>query len=292
MRQRILTAVAGIPVMLFLLFSPWREGLLFFLAVMAVALVGLGEFYQTCSRKGAQPDLIVGYAASALFLIVSRYDRVRPVGMGLMPITLTFLIIGALIREVFNLRRRPILNVGVTLIGALYSGWLFTYLISLRNLSGAIYPAFVFESSEAVQSFFAHTGPWLLLLIFCCTWTCDSAAYFVGKTMGKRKLAPVLSPHKTFEGAVGGLVGSMIVGLLVGLWVGLPGPHALILGTLLGVTGQLGDLVKSSLKRDLGVKDFGELLPGHGGILDRFDSLLVNAPIAYYYFVYAVGMRG
>jgi phosphatidate cytidylyltransferase len=131
---------------------------------------------------------------------------------------------------------------------------------------------------------------WLALVVAAC-WAADTAAYAVGKTLGRHKLCPSISPGKTVEGAVGGLIGAMLLTFLLGQWLGLPTGHALALGALLGVAGQLGDLAESKLKRWAGVKDSGSILPGHGGVLDRFDSLLVNAPLAYYYLRFIAGMQ-
>jgi len=115
------------------------------------------------------------------------------------------------------------------------------------------------------------------------TWITDTGAYFVGSRFGRRKLAPRLSPNKTVEGAIGGLIFATAMSIAWGSWIGLPWWHCAILGPILGFLGQIGDLCESALKRDLGIKDFGGIMPGHGGILDRFDSLLFTAPIAYYY---------
>ena len=115
------------------------------------------------------------------------------------------------------------------------------------------------------------------------TWLNDTGAYLIGARLGKTKLAPALSPKKTVEGALGGLAFATVTSVLCGLWFQLPLVHALILGPVLGMLGQVGDLCESAIKRDLGIKDFGGIMPGHGGILDRFDSILFTAPIAYYY---------
>lgn len=123
---------------------------------------------------------------------------------------------------------------------------------------------------------------WLALAVAAC-WTTDSAALVVGKTLGSHKLWPSVSPGKTIEGSVGGLLGSVLVTLWLGRWLGLSTGHALALGCALGIVGQLGDLAESKLKRWAGVKDSGSILPGHGGMLDHFDSLLANGPFAYYY---------
>jgi phosphatidate cytidylyltransferase len=129
-------------------------------------------------------------------------------------------------------------------------------------------------------------GAWLMLLVSVCVWATDTAAYFVGRGVGRRKLAPTLSPGKTVEGALGGLVGGLVAGGLFGAWLRLTPYDALTLGALAAVAGQIGDLWESALKRELGIKDFGAIMPGHGGALDRFDSLLFVAPLAYLYLLW------
>lgn len=124
-------------------------------------------------------------------------------------------------------------------------------------------------------------GARVMLLVFFSTWATDSGAYLVGRKYGRRKLTPA-SPNKTVEGSEGGFAASLLVGVLAGLALHLPIGLCAAIGALVGVTSQLGDLAKSILKRDLGTKDFGDLIPGHGGVLDRCDSLLMNVPLVYY----------
>ena len=120
-----------------------------------------------------------------------------------------------------------------------------------------------------------------MLFVAVCVWATDTFAYFVGRGCGKHKLSPILSPAKTVEGAIGGLLGAVGVGIIFGLWIHLPIFRAVGVGLIAGIVGQIGDLFESALKRELGIKDFGSVMPGHGGALDRFDSLLFVAPFAY-----------
>lgn len=160
------------------------------------------------------------------------------------------------------------------LIGAVYIGMLLGSFVLLRDLGPRL----------SVTPFgAADRGAWLMLLVALCVWAGDTAAYFVGRSLGRKKLAPTLSPGKTVEGAVGGLVGSIVVGAGFGHWFGIPLTIGLGFGVLAGTFGPLGDLWESALKRELGIKDFGGVMPGHGGALDRFDSLLFVAPLAFLY---------
>ena len=164
------------------------------------------------------------------------------------------------------------LSVESTVLGAVYIGWAFGYhLILLRDLSGV--------------------GRGLIFFLVVTIWLGDTAAYLFGKRFGRHKLRPTISPGKTIEGTIAGLVFGTLGGL--GVWSFflqdiLSLPHALILGVLLGIVGQLSDLSESVIKRSADVKDSGQLIPGHGGLLDRCDSLIFSAPVLYYYFIYLV----
>jgi phosphatidate cytidylyltransferase len=155
-----------------------------------------------------------------------------------------------------------------TLFGAIYIGWLLGYAIWLQGRAD---------------------GPQLVLFLVGVTWAGESAAYLVGSSVGRHRLAPVLSPGKTVEGAIAQLVVSIAAALALGFWLlpacGLLGAAGA--GVILGVVGQVGDLAESAIKRSIGTKDTGDLIPGHGGMLDRIDSLLFNAPALYLYSLYA-----
>jgi phosphatidate cytidylyltransferase len=159
----------------------------------------------------------------------------------------------------------------VTVFGIGYVNWLLGYAFWLRDL----------ESGEE----------WVLLLVWV-TWLGETAAYLVGSAVGRHKLAPAVSPKKTLEGALAQLVVSGLAAVIARAWFfpALSLPGALLVGLLLGIAGQVGDLVESALKRSVGTKDTGRLIPGHGGVLDRVDSLLFNTPILFYYAVNVQGM--
>jgi phosphatidate cytidylyltransferase len=155
-----------------------------------------------------------------------------------------------------------------TLFGAIYIGWLLGYAIWLQGRAD---------------------GPQLVLFLVGVTWAGESAAYLVGSSVGRRRLAPILSPGKTVEGAIAQVITSIAAALALGFWLlpacGLLGAAGA--GVILGVIGQVGDLAESAIKRSIGTKDTGDLIPGHGGMLDRIDSLLFNAPALYLYSLYA-----
>jgi phosphatidate cytidylyltransferase len=132
---------------------------------------------------------------------------------------------------------------------------------------------------------FAENGPRLLLFALVITWAADTTAYFVGRAMGKHPLAPHISPKKTWEGAVGSMVGSLIVAWAFSYWIRIPIGHLVAMAVIGNVAGQMGDLLESAYKRSAGVKDSGGLLPGHGGVLDRIDALILCIPVIWYYVV-------
>ena len=129
-------------------------------------------------------------------------------------------------------------------------------------------------------------GPKLLMFALVITWVGDTAAYFVGRAMGKHKLAPVLSPKKTWEGAVASILGALLVAVGFSKWLIVPLPHLLAMAAVGNIAGQAGDLLESAYKRSAGVKDSGTLLPGHGGVLDRIDALILAIPVVWYYWIW------
>ncbi len=132
----------------------------------------------------------------------------------------------------------------------------------------------------------SRVGPILLMFVMVITWVGDTAAYFVGRSVGKHPLAPVLSPKKTWEGTVASILGALLVAVLFRKWLIVPLPHLLAMATVGNIAGQAGDLLESAYKRSAGVKDSGSLLPGHGGVLDRIDALILAIPVVWYYWIW------
>jgi phosphatidate cytidylyltransferase len=257
------TALVALPALLaaFFLGPPWLG-----VAVVAAALaVGLREFEALLRARGMKPMRHVGLLlAAALFL-----DVVSP---GWLPVP--FVPLGALLLLTFTLWRgadfESVTAAAATLLGAVYLGALGGTIASLRVL-------------DPVEE-----GAWRLVLLLGIQVFSDSVAFFVGHAFGRRRLAPTVSPGKSVEGAIGGLAGGVLGAFAVraaGL-PDLPALHAGGLGIAVAAMGIVGDLDESLLKRWAGVKDSGRLFPGHGGMLDRLDSLLFGAPVLYYYFQY------
>jgi phosphatidate cytidylyltransferase len=129
-------------------------------------------------------------------------------------------------------------------------------------------------------------GPMLLMFALVITWVGDTAAYFIGKAMGRHKLAPVLSPNKSWEGSIASILGALLVAVVFARWLSVPLPHLLAMAAVGNVAGQAGDLLESAYKRSAGAKDSGTLLPGHGGVLDRIDALILAIPVVWYYWIW------
>lgn len=269
MLARIITALIGIPIVVALVF--WPGGLPFKILAGLAATIGLLEFYSAATKGGARPHLVLGLVGALLFLYFSddlfSLQYIIPTFTGLILVSLTV--------ELFRAHHRPLANVGATVLGLGYVVWLVLHFIWLRDIDGLM----------RVGPWTADRGAWLLMFVLLTTWALDSGAYFVGRFYGTRKLAPRISPGKTVEGSVGGFVSALIVGAVVAAIMDIPQPHGLILGALIGITGQIGDLAGSTIKREVGIKDFGAIMPGHGGVLDRLDSLLFAVPVVYWYLI-------
>lgn len=265
--KRVGVAAVGIPLAVGLgyLGGYWLAG---FLALLAAA--GAWEFYAMHRHRGvAAFPLVGGLLASALVLlaVIGTPDYASS-------ITVLALALGAPALLLARTESRPALAGPVTLFGALYTGGLLAFAVWLRALGGP-------------QA--GWRGASVLFLPVALTWVGDTAAYTVGRTIGRRRLAPSISPGKTWEGAIGGLIAGVGAAFLyveltrpVVDWTLSPA-SILGFGALISVAGQVGDLVESRLKRDCGVKDSSNLLPGHGGVLDRLDSLLFAFPFGYAY---------
>jgi phosphatidate cytidylyltransferase len=307
---RILVALVGIPVILLLVFA---GGFYFYGFVVLVSVLGLLEFYRLAREKSLEPSTALGVAFTVALTGVFLTDRLRGTlalafaraGVGLPAPTLSqsllivlFLFIPAiLLVELFRGRPNALANAAVTVLGPLYVSLFFGSLLGIRELFGVDhFPIFrVFGASSAsppaeVLKTLDHWGAATVIAILASIWACDSAAYFAGRSFGKHKLFERVSPNKTVEGAVAGFAGA-VAAFLVARAFFLPylAPgEAAACGAIVGIFGQAGDLVESLFKRDAGVKDSSHLIPGHGGILDRFDSLIFVSPILYLYLDFIV----
>ncbi|MCP3982368.1 MAG: phosphatidate cytidylyltransferase [bacterium] len=236
----------------------------FHLAVGGVILIATWECYGMFRASGGRPFTWLGLAAVAgLGWSVAGAEPTLQLATPLVAVTLGSLVVAMWRR---NEPQEMLRACTGTLFPVLYVGLMLTYLLALRRVPG-------------------EHGEDLVLLLFVCVIFADSGAFYVGSTFGKHRMAPRLSPKKSWEGFAGGLVASMLAGLVAHLWFfqSLPLAHALVLGVVLGLAGILGDLAESMVKRAGGVKDSSGLVPGHGGVLDRLDSVLFAGPVLFYY---------
>jgi phosphatidate cytidylyltransferase len=259
--RRVATALVVLPVLLavFFLAPPWGTVLL----VGAALAFGLHEFFALLVARGIRPLRTSG----VLFALAVFVDVVSPgwLGVPLGPLGALAVLVVALTRGTDH---ESVSAAAATMLGAIYVGGLGGMIAALRTLPPR------------------EEGAWRVVLLLVIIVFSDSVAFFVGHAIGRRRLAPAISPGKSVEGAIGGLAGG-VLGIFVVRHFGLPqlpAAHALALGLLVATMGILGDLDESLLKRWAGVKDSGTLFPGHGGMLDRLDSLLFGAPVLYYYF--------
>jgi phosphatidate cytidylyltransferase len=267
--KRILTAIVGLPI---LLYTVWSPSTYFFVALTTIAaLLALTEFYALASKVGCKPLLIVGCGAACVVLSSFLFEE-PSLAVGAM-IALSIISLAAALGRPEEIKL-SLISVSSTVFGVIYVALLPGCLIGVRVLP------------DAVGRLTApHLASKLLTMFFAMVMLTDTGAYYVGRSIGRHKLAPRISPGKTIEGAIGGFATAVLTGFLCRLtfFHEIPIGHVLALGAAIGSVGQIGDLAESMLKRGAGVKDSGNLLPGHGGMLDRIDSILFCAPILYYY---------
>ncbi len=267
--KRVLTAVVFIPFLIWLIW--WsKSSAPFIIVVFLTAILGLREFYDIADRLEARPEPTVG--ALGAFGVLISFALERPDW-----VILVLAMLQVVTMVIVLARRRPfetvLGSVASTTSGVLYIGLLLGYVIAIRLIDGA-----------------GRRSAQLLSLFFLVVWSGDTGAYCVGRLWGKHPLSPNVSPGKTVEGAVGGLLISVLGGVAARLWFfpELEWGHVVALSLTMGGVAILGDLCESMLKRAANLKDSASILPGHGGMLDRLDSLVFNAPIVYYYYQYLI----
>ena len=265
--KREAAAAIAIPSVLAILFL--TPPVVFDLVVAGVALAALWEFYRLAEKMGhpvaKTVGMLAGFCCIPLALLlrapdVSILDVYLVAGQAWISAALLFAFLSAM---------APLLS-GVAPSAA------------LGGASSTLYGVFLIALPATAMCYLRDFSPRAVLFLFLIVWGCDSFAYYTGKNFGRRKLAPIVSPHKTWEGTIGGFVGATLIGAAAGTWEVLPelGPiRGAMAGALASSAGQIGDLVESLWKRGAGVKDSGVFLPGHGGFYDRIDSLLFAGPV-------------
>lgn len=262
MLVRIITGAVGMALGLAVI----RVGGLAFAATLAiVAALAAMEYAAMARRKGARPDTWLIIASSIAFIAASLRGTDALDGY----IIASLVIIAFTVQVLAKPTENAVANTAVTVTGAIYIGWTLSRLVLVRGHA---------------------MGFGLTLFFVLTTWVNDIACYFVGTAIGRHKLIKRVSPGKTIEGSIGGLVVTVLfawvmtlTGARTGWFEAVPRTHAAVLGLVISILGQLGDLAESALKRDVGIKDSGDVLPGHGGMLDRFDAIFFTAGLFYIY---------
>ncbi len=263
---RVIVALFAIPLIIILSIAGKVPFLIF---VFFIGLVSFFEFSNILKRRRFFPNQLMG-GLSVFAVILNSYIK-------FIEFEFLFLIIVALLLliELFRNKDSAIGNIGASLIGIFYIGFFSSSLVKIREF----YSETLFNYDQ---------GGYLIISILASIWICDSAAYFIGTAFGNHKIFPRISPNKSWEGTIAGFIFSvitMIVAKFLLLDLVSIG-NAVVVGVIIGVFGQAGDFVESMIKRDANVKDSSSLIPGHGGIFDRFDSLIFSAPLIYIYLYY------
>lgn len=272
--QRIISAVIGVPILVGICI--WGE-IPFVVLTIVLALVARSEIMRAYAHLGLKPNGLLSLMgalmpAAVLLLPLPLGSRIPATPLPVILI-LACGLVAASLWETGEASHTEEIHTGRNMAYGLLCG---TYVSLFGGV--ALLRVCHWEGPAGIVPGLAN-GAGLVLLTAACTMAGDSAAFFVGKAAGKHKLSEILSPKKTTEGLAGGMVGSLLVGGLLGyLFLGSV-PFGLLVGLTAGILGPMGDLFKSALKREIGIKDFGSIIPGHGGVLDRFDSLLFTAPV-------------
>lgn len=252
LQKRITSGVIGI---ILLFFIVARGGVYLSVSILLMSLIGIRELYRAFRNIGMKPVDYIGYLSTFLIFISFFYESLSLSGI------MSFIIILSLIHFVLS-ARRTIIDMSLTLFGIIYIPFL---LFHLYYLDGTKY----------------------IWLVFIVAFGTDTFAYIFGNLFGKNKLAPKLSPNKTREGSIGGILGSLILTTGYSIYIGIDISFSLVaMSIIVSICSQLGDLTASKIKRWTKIKDYGCIMPGHGGMLDRFDSIIFTAPLVYYYVEY------
>ncbi len=280
--QRLLTAGVAIPVVLTFV---WFGGWVAFAAVLLVVILGTLELHNMLLNAGYHPLIWVSFGLSVLFLVAAMLPQQRQL------ILKTSLGAGLLVSFPWLFVRKKLdgamVDWALTLAISIYLGWPMSFFLLLRGPASSRID--IFHILTNPSWLYLPRGVWWLLMLLLGVWGFDAAAFFAGRYFGRHKLAPRISPAKTWEGVLGGFILSIIAGLILTVkQLGVPWYLAIVLGILVGIASVYGDLAESLIKRQTRVKDSGQFMPGHGGMLDRIDSLLF-AVIIIYVFAQFVG---
>jgi phosphatidate cytidylyltransferase len=304
---RIAVALVAIPI---IVWAAMAGSYFFFGLVALLSAASLHEFYLLAEKKGAFPlksvGLVAGFVVNGAFIYersqAAMFSYFASHGTALsmfsqlqfLLVTMLVFLLVVLLIELFRQQGSPMLNAGTTVLGVMVISLCFGTLIEIRELFPYGFPVSKFFSvsvaGDAELATITRWGGYTIVSLLASIWVCDTAAYFGGLTFGRHRLFERVSPKKSWEGAVFGFFGALLTIVAARALVldYLRLQDALVIGTLVGVFGQFGDLVESRFKRDAEVKDSSAMIPGHGGVYDRFDSLVFVAPIVYLYIDFVV----
>ncbi len=272
--KRVTTGfILGWLVFLSLIKGGWLLTILVFLFI----LMASKEYVKILKNKGFHPSFGIMVTATVALTFLAHFNK-----FSLVAPAFSLLSILALMWVLFRGSQPYIANAATTILGFVYCAWFPLHLLFLRSL-----PAYTC-SKGLLTSFLGCSGLGFVILLFFVVLVTDTGCYYFGTKFGKHKLAPVISPNKTWEGAIGGSLLAVLVSMFIGWLLGFEWFHSLFTGLVITIFAQIGDLCESMIKRDAGVKDSGDTLPGHGGFLDRADSYILTTPILFYYFKYVV----
>ncbi len=260
---RIIVSVLAIP---FIALASYFGGIFFLIFVLGIALISFYEFAQLAKNKSSNPLTFAGLSAVTLILLNQYFSWLSFFKLAVIIIAILLLI------ELYHNKNSAILNLGSTLLGIFYIGLFSTSLLAIRELYN--YSDLLYEQ-----------GGFLIISLFVTIWICDSAAFFLGTAFGKHKLFKRVSPKKSWEGAIAGFIFAILTMIAAHFLIldHFSIADSIVIGAIVGIIGQFGDLIESLIKRDADVKDSSALIPGHGGVFDRFDSLLYTSPFVYLY---------
>ncbi|MFQ5754079.1 MAG: phosphatidate cytidylyltransferase [bacterium] len=256
----------------FIIFCAWKGGYVFLALIISIVSLAMYEFYDLAAQKVTNPEKFIGIAAGVTLCLMLFLNQLLNLWI-LIALALFILVVF----ELFRNQVGPILNIATTFMGIFYVSFFLGFLILIRELPRNLNVEY-------------QVGGTLIILIFLSIWICDSAAYILGSRFGNHKLFERVSPNKTIEGTIFGFIFAVLTAYVCYLTflpqIGLV--NALVIGAVCGSVGQISDLLESLFKRDARVKDSSNLIPGHGGILDRFDSEILVAPVVYFYLRFIV----
>ena len=258
--------LSGLLLVIIALFTVITGGSILFAVLFIISMIGLTELYRVFDIRDKAPG-ICGYLFAAAYYALIYMKPLLPVKTDWFMLLFMAFLISMMAVLVFSFPKYRTEQILAAFFGVFYVAVMLSYIYQTRILPGGVFTVW---------------------LVFICSWGCDTCAYCVGMLIGRHKMAPKLSPKKSVEGGIGGIAGAALLGVLYALAINKWGnagadvvSHAII-GAAGGAISQVGDLAASAIKRNHNIKDYGKLIPGHGGILDRFDSVIFTAPIIYY----------